>query len=287
MVIQDNAYENVNLQPDVGFDIRFVTMNHNSPFHWHRELEILYILNGHATVNMDGERYELNPLDAIVMDYAKIHEVIYELPQTMGICIHVSRQLLRRYMVDPELMAIRCAGQWLNEEQRDYYNELCSYLKELTVLYVNQKKTYQLKSTALILEILTCLIEHFSKPIAKSASVAKVGNMERLEQICDYVEHNYKEEIMLQDAADELGLNREYFCRFFKQNTGTSFIQYVNQVRLNHIYQDLLHTDDSVQEIMERHGFFNQKLFYRMFKERYECTPREARNMAQNNPYIY
>ena len=81
---QKNTYENVTLEPDVGFDIRFVTMDHNSPFHWHREMEILYILNGHATVHMEGEEYELNPLDAVVMDYARIHEVIYALPQTMG-----------------------------------------------------------------------------------------------------------------------------------------------------------------------------------------------------------
>ena len=64
---QKNTYENVTLEPDVGFDIRFVTMDHNSPFHWHREMEILYILNGHATVHMEGEEYELNPLDAAVM----------------------------------------------------------------------------------------------------------------------------------------------------------------------------------------------------------------------------
>ena len=94
------------------------------------------------------------------------------------------------------------------------------------------------------------------------------------------------EEISLQDAADELGLNREYFCRFFKQNTGISFIRYVNQVRINHIYQELLHSDEGIQEITERHGFYNQKLFYRMFKERYECTPRELRSMARNNPYL-
>ena len=62
---QKNTYENVTLEPDVGFDIRFVTMDHNSPFHWHREMEILYILNGHATVHMEGEEYELNPLDAV------------------------------------------------------------------------------------------------------------------------------------------------------------------------------------------------------------------------------
>ena len=110
--------------------------------------------------------------------------------------------------------------------------------------------------------------------------------MERLDQICTYVEHHYMEEISLQDAADELGLNREYFCRFFKQNTGISFIRYVNQVRINHIYQELLHSDEGIQEITERHGFYNQKLFYRMFKERYDCSPRQLKDLARNNPYI-
>ena len=213
---QKNTYENVTLEPDVGFDIRFVTMDHNSPFHWHREMEILYILNGHATVHMEGEEYELNPLDAVVMDYARIHEVIYALPQTMGICIHVSRQLLRRYLPEAEPFAIRCAGQRLLPGQQEYYNEICGYLKELTVLYVNQNETYRLKSTARILELLACLVEHFSEPVSLVATQSKAGNMERLEQICTYVDHHYREEMTLQEAADELGLNREYFCRFFK-----------------------------------------------------------------------
>ena len=180
---EEKTYENVNLKPDVGFDIRFVTMKHNSPFHWHRELELLYILNGHATVHMDGGRYELNPLDAIVMDYAKVHEVIYELPQTMGICIHVSRQLLRRYLGETEPFEIRCIGQRLTKEQEEPYSSLCSFLKELTVLYVDQQKTYRLKSTALILNILACLMEHFADPVTLSATAAKIGNMERLDTL--------------------------------------------------------------------------------------------------------
>ncbi len=282
---QKNTYESVIL-PEAGFDIRFVTMNHNSPFHWHRELEILYILNGHATVRMDGRRYEVNPLDAIVMDFSKIHEVIYGLPQTMGICIHISRNLLRQYLPDTELLEIRCTQNDLPGKKGEAYRSICECLSRLVVLYVNQKNTYGLRSTALILEIMACLIEHFSEPVTRQSTEIKGSNMERLEQICTYVEHHYMEEISLQDAADELGLNREYFCRFFKQSTGTSFIRYVNQVRINHIYQELLHSDEGIQEIMERHGFYNQKLFYRMFKERYECTPRELRSMAHNNPYL-
>lgn len=185
---QKNTYENVTLEPDVGFDIRFVTMDHNSPFHWHREMEILYILNGHATVHMEGEEYELNPLDAVVMDYARIHEVIYALPQTMGICIHVSRQLLRRYLPEAEPFAIRCAGQRLRPGQQEYYNEICGYLKELTVLYVNQNETYRLKSTARILELLACLVEHFSEPVSMVATQTRAGKMERLEQsVCMWI----------------------------------------------------------------------------------------------------
>lgn len=283
---QEHIYENLELEPDIGFNIRFVTMKHNSPYHWHREMELIFILNGHATINMDGERYEVKPLDVIVMDYAKIHEVTYALFRTMGICIHVSKQLLRRYLPENGPIAIRCAPQNLLPEQQPYYMELCGILKELTILYVSQKSTYRLRSSALILELLACLIEHFSEPVTDTGAETKAGSMERLDQICTYVEHHYAEEITLGKAAEEAGLNKEYFCRFFKQNMGTSFIQYVNQVRLGHIYQDLLYTDGSVQEIMERHGFYNQKLFYRMFKERYDCTPRQLKDLARNNPYI-
>ena len=61
---------------------------------------------------------------------------------------------------------------------------------------------------------------------------------------------------------------------------------YVNQVRLDHIYQDLIATQDGTMEIMERYGFYNQKVFYRMFKETYHCTPRELRKLSQNNVFL-
>ena len=56
-------------------------------------------------------------------------------------------------------------------------------------------------------------------------------------------------------------------------------------LRLGHIYQDLIHTEDTVQELMERHGFFNQKLFYQKFKETYNCTPLQLRKMKSTGLY--
>lgn len=271
---------------DNGFYVKFVTMNHNSPPHWHRAMEIQYILNGSATVKMDGKKYKLKPLDFIAVDSARVHDVVYSMPQTMGITIHISKNFMRRYIPDIELMKFQCTMETLSAGQQKPYLELCEAMKELTVLYFDQTQSYQLKSNALVLNILANLVDYFSSSISDTLSPTGYHKLARMEQIYQFVEENHSGEITLQDGADELGLNKEYFCRMFKENMGISFISYVNQVRIDHIYQDLIHTDDSIQEITERHGFYNQKLFYRLFKERYDCTPVKLRKIAEENPYL-
>lgn len=282
----ETIFKEMNVPPEKGFQINFVTMKYNSPPHWHREMEILYILNGSAILTMGGERYHIKPLDLIVVDSSVIHEVIYELPQTMGICIHISKTALRRYMPDMELLQIACCAKKLHPKQRDGYNRLCEYLKDLTELYFVQKASYPFRSSALILSVMAVLVDEFS--IAAPDTIEAAGNsqLSRIEQVFQYVEQHYREPLELQDAADELGLNKEYFCRFFKKNTGMSFLQYVSHVRLNHIYQDLLYKDDSIQEIMEQNGVFNSKLFYKQFKETFHCTPRQLRKISKDNPYL-
>lgn len=278
--------ENCDQLLDNGFHIKFVTMNHNSPPHWHRAMEIQFILNGSATVQTDEKKYHLRPLDLIVIDSAKVHDVVYAMPQTMGITIHISKNYLRNYIPDIELMRFQCAAEVLSDQQHMPYLKLCEYMKELTILYFKQTQSYLLRSNALVLDILATLVDYFSSPIADTLSVSSYNKLARMEQIYQFVENNHQNEITLQDGADKLGLNREYFCRMFKENMGISFISYVNQVRIDHIYQDLIHTDDSIQEITERHGFFNQKLFYRLFRERYGCTPVKLRKIVGDHPFL-
>lgn len=275
-----SVYEESKVLPDMGFQIEFVTMKYNSPPHWHREMEILYVLNGSAVLTMEGERYHVKPLDLVVVDASMVHEVIYELPQTMGICIHISKSYLRRYVPEIETMLFRCSGEKLEMRQQEAYNRICTYLKDLTILYFEQRESYAFRSSALILMVLAELTEWFRVPVPGDAAITDMGQLGRIEQVFQYVEQHYRDDLELQDAADELGLNKEYFCRFFKKNTGMSFMQYVSHVRLNHVYQDLLYTEGSIQEILERNGVFNNKIFYKQFKETYHCTPRELKKMS-------
>lgn len=282
--LENVLFERTSVPLDIGFQVRFVTRKYNSPPHWHPEMEILYILNGSATVRMKDRKYYLRPLDLIVIDSSVIHDVVYALPQTMGICIHISKSYVRRFLPDIELMQFVCPPDRMDYKKEKSYLRLCQYLKDLTVLYFEQKPSYPLSSNAMLLQILAALVDDFSVPAGEKLEISGVDNLVRVEQIFQFVESHYKEQISLQDAADELGLTKEYFCRFFRSSTGMTFLQYVNQVRLGHIYQDLLCAEGSVQEIMEKHGMYNVKLFYRLFKERYGCTPREMQRINRNHP---
>mgnify|MGYP004503760527 FL=1 len=69
----------------------------------------------------------------------------------------------------------------------------------------------------------------------------------------------------------------KYFCRFFKKCMGTTFLEYQNDIRISHIYQDLVSTNDKISVILERHGFTNYKLFRKIFYEHFCATPTEVR----------
>lgn len=271
----------VDKKPDMldrGYEVEFVTMYHNSPLHLHQSMELQFILNGHAVIGIDGHKYTLKPLDFVVIDALTAHDVIYGMPQTMGICLHISKNHMREYVPDIELRRISYFGETGTREQQEACRRIKENMRQLTVSYMRRKDSYRLRCGSLILGTLAELVDHFSSPAGNAMTAGKLSNISRLEQICAYVEEHYREPLELQGAADLAGLNKDYFCRFFAKNMGESFITYVNQVRIHHIYQDLLRTDDGIREIMERHGFVNQKLFYQRFREIYGCTPRQLRD---------
>ncbi len=283
---KEKNFQMTYIPPETGFRMEFVTMKHNTKPHWHREVEILYILNGSASVLMGGEKITVSPLEFIVIDSAIVHEIIYQLPQTMGISIHLSKGYYKRYIPEMELLRFSCEIDRLTEEQKEPYMRMCESMKDLTVLYFEEDLSTPLKNASLILKIAADLVEYFSEKIPTDKLARDPNQLARVQEVFQYVQDHFSEPLELQDVADEIGLNKEYFCRFFKKNTGMSFLHYLNQVRLNHVYQDLLYTEGSIQEILEKNGITNQKLFYRQFKDTYHCSPRELRRLSKDNPYM-
>ncbi|MFR4895518.1 MAG: helix-turn-helix transcriptional regulator [Blautia hansenii] len=169
-----------------------------------------------------------------------------------------------------------CSRETLTHKDLPWFLEICDLFKQLVPLYITQPPAMNLACEAIVMQILFKLVNHFSVSIP-AEEVPAAGNQERLKEILLYVEEHYSHSISLEEISAHFGLNREYFCRFFKKNVGLNFSRHVNLVRLSHIHFELLTTNDPIMEIIDRNGFTNYKLFHKLFREIYGCTPRDLR----------
>ncbi|MCM1135861.1 MAG: AraC family transcriptional regulator [Clostridium sp.] len=275
-------YKTIQTQSPMGTLIRFITTPGGYfPLHWHEELEILYPLNGEIDLRINGRLHLLNKKNLAVVESSQVHSTYAHEKTSMFLNIHLSKKLLESYLPDIELWQICCIPDTLEDEKFPEYRAICELMEELVRLYIMDTPVFALEAEGLVLQILARLLRNFAAPMASPPSAVDKMTMERIHSIITYTEEHYREPITLGDAAAHLGLGREYFCRFFKKNMEMSFLNYLNEIRLFHIYQELQNTDASVAEIMEANGFTNQKLFNRAFKNLYGHTPSAVRKMAQ------
>lgn len=84
-------------------------------------------------------------------------------------------------------------------------------------------------------------------------------------------------------VAESLHLQVNYFCRFFKENTGMTYLQYLNEYRFEKVCNDMATTDIPISRILEEQGFRNYKLFRSMFARRFQGTPGSVRKKWRQN----
>ena len=134
-----------------------------------------------------------------------------------------------------------------------------------------------LRFNSLLFELLFQLLHNFSVRVVHSDFSQREKDRTRLNTILSYIKSNYNRPISIEEISSVAYLQSGYFCRFFKKCMGITFLEYQNELRLSYIYQDILSTNDSIRDILDRHGFSNYKLFRRMFHEHFHATPTEIR----------
>lgn len=260
-----------------GIDIKYYTNKGKYiPSHWHAAVELIYILNGMGNVIFEGRDHTMVAGEFVIVDSNQIHEMMC-VKASMMLVIQYSKHRMKNYVENIDEYRIACSRELLGKGKLDAYMNICNMLKRLPPLYVTQPLAYQLQSQAIAMEILFEVMNHFTVHMEESGGSQKNCSLERLGEITDYIEEHYTEQITLEEISSHFFLSREYFSRFFRKNMGVTFSRYINQVRLMHIYYDICNTGDGIMNLAEKHGFTNYKLFHRMFREIYGCTPSSVR----------
>lgn len=282
-----NRYEHEIISDDTGLQLTFRpvrSVNSYSPLHWHSHLEVIYLLDGYMGASVSEKKYSLKKGDLLVINPSELHatrgfgEVSYILLQIP--CDYLSKTL-------EQVSLLHFQTYFPCNVENPTQKELCECLSRLLGLYDRKEDGYQLCFSSIVYYFLYLLYRNYSRKVTRELKERENRNLERIEEIIQYVRNNYRSDISLSEASKLLNVSPEYFCRLFKKHTGQTFSEYVNAVRMLHFYQDLIQTTYSVTDLMERNGIRNYKVFMRLFKETYHTTPhrlRKSLSPKKSNP---
>jgi AraC-like DNA-binding protein len=96
---------------------------------------------------------------------------------------------------------------------------------------------------------------------------------DRMKRILEFTVENFQREIAIEQVAEVAHLTTSAFCRYFKQRTRKSYIDYLNEFRISHARKLLIDSDLGVGQIGFECGFNNLSNFHRLFKRQTGLSP--------------
>lgn len=117
--------------------------------------------------------------------------------------------------------------------------------------------------------------------ISKEVEGKKESHNDKLrKEILTYIKANYNlYELTLEKIAVDFQLSVSYLSRFIKDQTGVTFTQYVQDIRIAHVKKQLKETDQSIKQIVTGVGYKDVANFTRKFKKIIGITPGQYRTL--------
>lgn len=247
-------------------------------WHYHAEYELTLIGKGRGR-RLVGDRHEhFDSGDLVLIGPGLPHTWVSDgnrPGQVAAVVVQFSAEFMERFTELEELAAIRGllvqAGRGLSFSGKSSV-AVAEQLKQLP-----EKKGLE-KITGL-LQILQELTRLKPRPLASPYYQPLKGkvNESRINRVCQYVQKHFAERLSIHKAASLVHLTPGAFCKFFKRITGQTFSDYVNEIRIAQVCNQLIATDKQVAEIAYGSGFETLTYFNRVFLKKKGMRPGQYR----------
>ena len=262
---------------ETGFGIKYEDkLSAYTPPHWHKAVELLLFVKGKVTCNFENSTLHAKPGDLYIINSHEVHATRVS-RHSVYLCVHILPSQMCKFVPNFDQLSFSFAFDPEDQVKAMAYEQLRIHMQEIFRQTEETQVAYKLEQQARLYALTARLVKHFSQPLAMEETTLRRSDMTRLEPVLEYIQLHHAEELPLDEAANAMGLNKEYFCRLFKKNMGVSYLQYVYQVRTTAFCRELETSDDPIGEIAERHGFRDPKMLNQYFREIYGCTPSEKR----------
>lgn len=273
----------------------FHTGVYNRPYfsgewHYHPEFELLLITNGSGKrlVGDHGENFKTKDLVLLggYLPHAWIPDTKYLREDSTENCesiyIQFKKEFFGSHFIEiPEFKGIK---RVLNDAKRGikikgkHKNIIASYLTEIP----NLTAIDQLLKLIKILD----LIHLSGYDILASEDYFKKNSYfksTRILKVHEFLIENYKKEISVELCATLVNMTIPSFCRFFKNETGYTFTNYLNKIRIDFAKKLLANTNIQIKEISFECGYNSVPYFNKQFKKIEGISPFSFRKSTREN----
>lgn len=263
-------HENVLPNSDVGVRFYHSVMPKSDlvPLHWHRSLEIIYVIHGELLFSFNGSQSIITDGQFLAIPSGVIHSVQNKPNESYVSQIPIN--FIEQYLPNAEQTIFKI------NKQSSEYDTIANIFPKLEKIYADKKTGYQLLFQANILILLYSLFTKFG-----AIEETENSQTDNLKEVLRYLNQHYSEKINIAEVAHIFSYNPNYISRLFKQQIGLTPVQYLYQIRINAFYHDVIETNHPIHELLLKNGLTNKRLALQHFKESYKLTPLQARKHKQ------
>lgn len=132
------------------------------------------------------------------------------------------------------------------------------------------------------LQELRIKLEHYLDKVGESEEEIPLEEKSEMNyltvQAISFMKENFRKKLDLQTVADALYISPWYLCKILKKEVGNSFVQLLNELRIQEAKRLLMQSNNKIYEICEMIGFIDVPYFTKIFKKHTNMTPNKFRN---------
>lgn len=265
-------YEFINHFEGTGLKTFLVSI-HQRPFHWHYDIELIWVLEGAVEVKTGDQTYSLSENDLFLLNRYELHSLQRTKQPNTLLAIQFSPKFCKSYY--PALQTMRFTDKKMTQLQNPQaWTQISSTLRDILTQCIEHQSGFAFKVvSSLNLLVHTLLTKICYTHTSEARLLAEEKNLLRLSRIIEYIQDNFASKISLKDIARQENLDMTYLSHFIKKHLGISFQQYVNKVRLSKAIDLMTKTNMKKIDICMECGFSDYRYLSRLFHQEFGCTP--------------
>lgn len=229
--------------------------------HYHKQIELLYIIDGQVEGKLNAMDYILESGDILISNPFDIHGYKNISDNTLSLVIIIPLRFQAYFT-----LCAGCNKFGVNiKKKSDHTKEIYNLMLNLK----NHSEMDELTKSGYIFILLGAIMKAIGRHTTEDSKAISL-----MHKIINYIDSNYHEELSIDAIAKYCGYSKYYISKVFNASSDCNISEYINLRRLQAFHElQSTNREDIATNAMSA-GFNSMRTFYKVFKEHYKTTPK-------------